>query len=115
MGAEGGTMRFPVGQVRRHAGTVDQVGDGVELARSAVHEVTMHPQAYGQLCRFLPALLSPVFGLAVDALHEATDSLRETAVNLRTAATSTQAADVRSARNLHDAGHQHRPRLDLPL
>jgi hypothetical protein len=76
MGAEGELVQFPIALVQQHAGTVDRVSDAVQLARSAVHEVTMDTQAYGQLCQFLPALLSPVFALAVDALYTTVDSLQ---------------------------------------
>jgi hypothetical protein len=108
-------IQFPVELVQRHAGTVDQVSDAVGLARSAVHEVTMDTQAYGQLCQFLPAILSPVFGLAVDALVGTVDSLQETASKLRTAATNTRNTDANSGQRIHAAGDQHRSRLGLPL
>ncbi|WP_169734206.1 type VII secretion target [Hamadaea tsunoensis] len=111
MGAE---IQFPVAIVRQHAGTVDQVADAVELARSAVHEVSMDTQAYGQLCQFLPAILSPVFGLAVDALHESVGSLQETATKLRTAASTTQSTDVQAGQQTAAIPAQH-PGLNLPL
>jgi len=115
MGAEGELIQFPVALVQQHAGTVDRVSDAVELARSAVHEVAMDSQAYGQLCQFLPAMLSPVFGLAVNALHGTVDSLHETATNLRTAAANTESTDVSNGQSLLTAGNQSRPRLELPL
>lgn len=90
----GEVVEFPIALVQRHAGTVDAVADAVSTARSAVHEVTMDTQAYGQLCQFLPALLSPVFGLALDALHESIGSLQDTADKLRTAASNTETTDA---------------------
>jgi hypothetical protein len=115
MGAEGGLVQFPIALVQQHAGTVDRVSDAVQLARSAVHEVTMDTGAYGQLCQFLPALLSPVFGLAVDALYATVDSLQETAAKLRTAATNTDNTDVSNGQRILTAGDQHRHTLKLPL
>ncbi|NJC66020.1 ESX-1 secretion-associated protein [Planosporangium flavigriseum] len=111
MGTEGGLVQFPVAVVQQHAGTVDRVSDAVETARSAVHAVTMDAHAYGQLCQFLPALLNPVFGLAVDTLYRTVDSLQETATRLRTAATNTEYTDVSSAQRMNAAG----PRIELPL
>jgi hypothetical protein len=115
MGAEGELVQFPVALVQQHAGTVDRVSDAVGVARSAVREVTMDTQAYGQLCQFLPAILNPVFDLAVDALHGTIDSLQETATKLRTAATSTDHTDVGSGRRIQAAGNQGRPPIELPL
>jgi hypothetical protein len=113
MAGNGGTVQFPVTQVREHAGTVDGVSDAVGLARSAVHAVTLDTQAYGQLCQFLPAVLSPVFGLGVDALMGAVESLRETAAALRAAATGTDRTDANGQRRITAAGDH--PRLNLPL
>jgi hypothetical protein len=72
-------LQFPPAEIRRHAGSVDGIADAVQTARGAVHEVTMDTQAYGQLCQFLPTILSPIFSLATGALNEAEDSLRENA------------------------------------
>jgi uncharacterized protein YukE len=99
MGAEQ-IVRFPVNMVEQHASTVEQVADGMEVARSAVREVTMERQAYGQLCQFLPAMLSPVFERAVDALVESVDALRETASDLRSAAALIDDADARGAQRV---------------
>jgi hypothetical protein len=94
MAGDGQLVQFPVAIVQKHAGTVDNVAGAMEMAKGAVHEVTMDTQAYGQLCQFLPALLSPVFMLATDALTESISSLQETAQNLRTAATNTHTTDI---------------------
>ena len=90
-------VRFPAAAVQQHAGSVDGVADAVELARSAVHQVTMDTQAYGQLCQFLPGLLSPIFSLAVGALGDADDALRETATNLQAVVARTTATDETAA------------------
>jgi len=108
----GGEVRFPAAAVQQHAGSVDGIADAVRQARSAVHEVTMDTQAYGQLCQFLPALLSPIFGLAIGALGEAGEALRETATNLRAVAASTVATDESAARTVRAAGG---PLPELPL
>jgi hypothetical protein len=110
----GEVVEFPIGLVRQHAGTVDNVASAVEMARSAVHEVTMDTGAYGQLCQFLPAILSPIFGMALDALQESMGALHETADKLRTAAGATQSTDTARADVIAQipAGH---PGLRLPL
>ena len=107
--------RVPIGLVRHRAGEVDRTADAIREVRSAVREVTMDSSAYGQLCQFLPALLTPVFGLAVAALNESVDALRETAGGLRVVADSTEATDERSADRVTAAGSTSRSLLELPL
>ena len=110
----GADIEFPIALVHQHGGTVDRVADAVELARSAVHEVSLDTQAYGQLCQFLPAILSPVFGLAVDALHESVGSLQETAQKLRTASSATQSTDTDRSQKIAAIPAQHHG-MQLPL
>jgi hypothetical protein len=109
MSGEG--VQFPVAAVRAHAGTVDGVAASVEQARSAVHQVTMDTGAYGKLCQFLPGLLAPVFGQAVDAMNGSIEALHETAAGLRAVADSTQSTDATGARRITAAG----PLPELPL
>jgi hypothetical protein len=105
-------IEFPAASVSQHAAAVSEAADQMKQARSAVREVTMDSQAYGQLCQFLPGLLSPVFGIAVEVMNDAVDALEETALKLRTTATEMDATDAGSARRVeHAAG----PGLDLPL
>jgi hypothetical protein len=110
----GDVVEFPISVVRQHAGTVDAVADAVDTARGAVHEVTMDTQAYGVLCQFLPALLSPVFGMALDALQGSIGALEETADKLRAAASGTQATDTERATAIDSVGAAH-PGIRLPL
>ena len=105
-------VQFPADAVHRHASTVDGVADAVAHARAAVHELSMDTQAYGQLCQFLPELLSPIFSLAVDALDDNGVALRETADSLRTVAAASTATDASAGRRVQAAGG---PLLDLPL
>jgi hypothetical protein len=108
-------VQFPAPQVERHAGTVDRVSDAMQTARSAVQEVTMDVDAYGQLCQFLPGILSPVFGMGVDALNSTIDALQETATKLRTTAATTQGTDVASGERVARAGNSTGPAIQLPL
>ncbi|NUT07105.1 MAG: hypothetical protein HOV76_26870 [Hamadaea sp.] len=94
MAGDGQLVQFPIAVVQQHAGTVDSIADAMQTAKGAVHEVTMDTQAYGQLCQFLPAILSPIFMMANEALSESVSSLQTTAQNLRTAATATQTTDL---------------------
>ena len=105
-------VEFPAGAVLRHAATVSGASDQMTQARSAVREVTMDGQAYGQLCQFLPALLNPLFDSAIEVMNEAVDALGETAQKLRATATAMEATDAGSARRLDNAGG---PGLALPL
>ncbi|GIE76260.1 hypothetical protein Aph02nite_22100 [Actinoplanes philippinensis] len=93
-------MRFPAEAVRRHADTVDEASGQMALARSAVHEVTIDRQAYGELCQFLPALLDPLFEGALDVLSDAVDALAETAYGLRATAATMEHTDADNARRI---------------
>ena len=77
-----------------------------------MREVSLDSQAYGQLCQFLPALLSPLFGAAADVINGAIEALGETALKLRTTATAMQAADAGSASRVENAAG---PGFELPL
>ena len=105
-------VEFPAASVLQHAVAVREASDQMTQARSAVCEVSMDSQAYGQLCQFLPSLLSPLFGNAAEVMNEAVDALAETALKLRATATAMEATDVGSANRLDDAGG---PGLVLPL
>jgi hypothetical protein len=111
----GDGVQLPIPAVRGHAGTVDGVADEVEQARSAVREVTMDTQAFGVLCQFLPGLLAPVFGLAVDTMNGSIEALRETASGLRAVADSAQATDESGARRITAAGRPAGGLPELPL
>ncbi|MFI7540049.1 type VII secretion target [Actinoplanes sp. NPDC049599] len=105
-------LEFPAESVLRHAAAVSDAADRMTQARAAVGEVTMDSQAYGQLCQFLPNLLSPVFDSAVGVMNDAVDALEETALKLRATASDMDATDAGSASRLdHAAGSG----LDLPL
>lgn len=56
------SVGFPATSVFQHAAAVNEASGQMRQARSAAREVSMDSQAYGQLCQFLPALLSPLFG-----------------------------------------------------
>ena len=103
-------LEFPAEAVLRHASAVSEVSDEMVRARSAAGEVAMGSQAYGQLCQFLPALLSPLFGSATEVMSDAVDALGETSLKLQATATQMNAADAGSAQRLNVAS-----RLDLPL
>jgi hypothetical protein len=104
----GELVQFPAAQVSRHAGSVDQVADAMDAARSAVHDVTMDSAAYGQLCQFLPGILSPVFGAGADALLASVDALRETASALRATVSDMSGTDAGSAQRITSS-------IELPL
>jgi hypothetical protein len=105
-------MEFPAEAVIRHAGTVSETSDEMLRARAAAGKVVMDRQAYGQLCQFLPVLLSPLFGSATEVMSDAVDALVETSSKLRATATGMNTADTGSARQLNAAATPH---LDLPL
>ncbi|WP_203794608.1 hypothetical protein [Actinoplanes derwentensis] len=104
-------MQFPAEAVRQHADAVSEAAENMALTRSAVHEVTMDHRVYGEICQFLPGLLSPLFGGAVDVLNGAVDCLSETALKLRATAVEIEAADVDSARRLTEVDRG----FELPL
>ncbi|AGL15610.1 hypothetical protein [Actinoplanes sp. N902-109] len=104
-------FQFSADDAGRHAATVDGVSDAVRQARSAVHEVAMDSQAYGQLCQFLPGLLSPLFALATSALDRSASALGGTAAALRSTAADMTGTDNAAAQRITGAA----PPLELPL
>jgi hypothetical protein len=105
-------VEFPTASVLQHAVAVSEAADQMTQARSAVREVSMDSQAYGQLCQFLPGLLNPLFGTAAEVMNDSVDALAETALKLRATATAMEATDGASANRLNDAGG---PGIVLPL
>ncbi|MFI1997045.1 type VII secretion target [Actinoplanes sp. NPDC020271] len=105
-------LRFPPEAILQHADLVGGASDEIAQIRAAVGEVSVSSEAYGQLCQFLPALLTPLFGSAVGVLNDATETLSETAMNLRTAAIRLTATDTANAEDLHQAAS---PGFDSPL
>ncbi|WP_203840575.1 hypothetical protein [Winogradskya humida] len=75
----------------------------------------MDTQAYGQLCQFLPGLLSPIFAIAIGAFDDADDSLRETADKLRAVVAGTTSTDDLTSQNVRAAGGGPGPLPELPL
>ncbi|KUL28789.1 hypothetical protein ADL15_31105 [Actinoplanes awajinensis subsp. mycoplanecinus] len=98
-------MGFPAEAVRQHAAAVSEVVEQMTQARSAVHEIVMDDQAYGEICRFLPGLLSPLFAGAVEVVNGAVDALAETALMLRATADTIEVTDVDSAQQLTESDH----------
>jgi hypothetical protein len=105
-------VEFPAASVLRHADAVTDAAEELNQARSAVREVSMDIQAYGRLCQFLPGLLSPLFGGAIEVMNDATEALAETGTKLRTTASAMEDADVGSAQRLDSAAGSG---LVLPL
>lgn len=105
-------VEFPADAVLRHADAVSGVSDEMAQARAAVGQVVMDSQAYGQLCQFLPDLLSPLFGDATEVMNDVVEALGETALKLRATASTMTAADAGSAGNLKAVGN---PTIELPL
>lgn len=105
-------LQFPAASVLGHVASVRDASDRMTQARTAVHEVTMDSQAYGQLCQFLPGLLSPIFDSAIEVMNDAVDALDETASKLTATATAMAAADADSAGRLDDVAG---PGFALPL
>ncbi|MET8148282.1 hypothetical protein ACIBSW_26950 [Actinoplanes sp. NPDC049668] len=107
-----GSVEFPAAAVLQHAAAVSEASDRMAQAKAAVHEVTMDSQAYGQLCQFLPGLLSPVFASTLEVINDAVDALTETALKLHATAAAMDTTDSGSADRLKSAAS---PGLDLPL
>ena len=105
-------VQFPADAVLRNAAATDEASERMAQARSAVHEVTMDSDAYGQLCQFLPTRLSPLFGDAVEVVNGAVEALGETALKLRSTVTAIQVADAANASRIANAAG---PGIELPL
>ncbi|GAA2698761.1 hypothetical protein [Actinoplanes palleronii] len=96
-------MSFPAEAVLQHADLVREASDEMKQIRAAIGEIGMSSAAYGQLCQFLPTLLTPLFGSAAGVLNDAVEALGETALNLRTTVSRLTAADSAGAQDLHQA------------
>jgi hypothetical protein len=105
-------VEFPAEAVLRHSDAVSGASDEMAQARAAVGVVTMGSQAYGQLCQFLPGLLSPLFDSATEVMNDAVEALGETASKLHATASGMTTADADSAGRLDAVAG---PGLDLPL
>ena len=105
-------VQFPAALVLRHGAAVSDASEQMAQARAVVREVTIDSGAYGQLCQFLPGILSALFGNAAEAINDAVDALGETVLKLRATATDMTATDAGSARRLDSAAG---PGLALPL
>ena len=105
-------VEFPAEAVLQHANAVSEASAGMAQARAAAGQVALDSLAYGQLCQFLPALLSPLFDKASDVMTDAVDALEETALKLRATATGMTAADTDSSRRFDATAG---PDIDLPL
>ncbi|MEU8232709.1 hypothetical protein AB0C12_24270 [Actinoplanes sp. NPDC048967] len=105
-------VEFAAEAVLQHADAVSEASDAMAQARAAAGEVVMDSQAYGQLCQFLPALLSPLFGTMTEVMNQAVDAVAESALNLRKTAADMTATDSGNARRMDAAGG---PGIELPL
>jgi hypothetical protein len=103
---------MPIAAVRVHAGSVDHTSATVEQGRSAAAQVQLGGQAYGMLCQFLPALITPLADKAVEVMTESRTALHSTADKLRTASGASDSTDHGSAARTNSI---HRPKLNLPL
>jgi hypothetical protein len=77
-----------------HAGRLGRVADGIATATDAARYVQLHGEAYGQICRFVPAILNDLSTPLIDGLQTAVDSLRGTADRLRATAQAYTTADT---------------------
>ncbi|GLY06974.1 MULTISPECIES: hypothetical protein [Actinoplanes] len=101
-------VRLPVPAVTAHAEAVDDAGQAILEARSAVASVALGGDAYGQLCRFLPTVLGVVFEAAAVAMAGSAESLQETAYGLRGAVSSLVSTDDQSAASLGESARDLR-------
>lgn len=83
-----------------HARTLDTVGGTVQAGIGAANHVRLGSEAYGQLCRALPAMLTPLHDLVDQTLREARSSMDEAAHAVRSAARDYQRSDLTAARRL---------------
>jgi hypothetical protein len=76
-----------------HAGTVRGAGDRVGAEAAAGRAVRAGPEAYGQLCVMIPAMLGALQDAVVDGIASAADALYATAGRLTTTAQQYAATD----------------------
>jgi hypothetical protein len=80
-----------------HAGQVDGIGDGLAIAQQAGAAVRTDAGAYGQLCQFVPALLSVLQSQVIEGIATAASSVHHTADALRSVAAAYDSSDSNAA------------------
>jgi hypothetical protein len=78
-----------------HASHLDGIASDIGVVTDAAMYVRMDVGAYGQVCAFVPSLLSNLSNPLSQGLDAVTRSLRDTANRLRLAAAEYSAADDR--------------------
>lgn len=97
MSGAGDHVRVDSGELVAHAGQVDGIGDQLTTAQQAGGAVRVSSEAYGQLCRFVPALLNGLQNQVIDGISAAAASAHDTADALRAVAAGYSSADSRAA------------------
>ncbi|WP_117210970.1 type VII secretion target [Allorhizocola rhizosphaerae] len=93
-------------QIEQHARTVDRLSERVTQAAHAGTHVSLDAAAYGQMCAFLPSLLSPLQERVVSVTRIASEALDQSAASLRTTAAAYVAVDGAAAGRIETAARR---------
>ncbi|MFF5291821.1 type VII secretion target [Paractinoplanes globisporus] len=100
MSGSGDQMQVDSGELVVHAGQVDGIGDQLTTAQQAGSAVRVDSSAYGQLCQFVPALLSILQDRMIEGIAAAASSAHDTANALRSVAADYAGSDSRAAERI---------------
>ncbi|XVU26109.1 type VII secretion target [Actinoplanes sp. CA-054009] len=98
----GSELQVDPNALATHAGSIDDIGDGLTSTADAGRHVQTDTGAYGQLCQFVPALLNGLQQAMVDGISTAAASVHETADSLRSVAASYDRADEAASERLRN-------------
>jgi hypothetical protein len=94
-------IAVPTDEVRRHAGRIDELADGVREAGSAAAQASMSDDAYGVICSFLPKFwINGLEDSATRGIGAGTELLTGSADGLRTVANNLDRSDANASTRL---------------
>ncbi len=96
-------VKVPPEDLYRHAGHLHAIADELTTAQQAGNATQPGPGSYGQLCTMVPNLLAMLQTPLVEAIAEASRSVRDTADSLMDAAKGYESTDETAAFILRDS------------
>lgn len=107
----GGGIRVEPGELRAHAGNVEQIAGELDRAADAAQTVSMNHDAFGLLIGFVGGWFRDKEADLAETFRAATDRLHGDAVKLRSTADDYARADRTAATTITSSGTG----LELPL
>ncbi|WP_407653454.1 type VII secretion target [Actinoplanes oblitus] len=97
-------LKVPTEDLRRHAGHLDLITDGLNMARRAGNATDPGPGSYGRLCLMVPIMLSQLQRPLLEAIEIASRSVQGNADLIIEAADLYEATDDAHANEIRHSG-----------